>query len=384
MAQASVGLTAPPVVRDIASWRSVMRWAQDHVTGRDRELARLDWQIESVRARLSGLPSRSAEAWEGRGDGKEHPNPMNDVILLLDKASAACDEHDAGKGWALVSRAEELEVSFLGRHQLDAARYSLRCEIARDDDAGWWREAALDLLRRMSPGPVVVTGTTGVTGPTGTTDLTGMPGMPGPTGSNDPTDSSDPTDPTGPIDPTGPTGTGTEVDEVPTRRATASDLRADREYLREARRIRNDLNSSRYAAMEANTAQRIWLSVILVALLAVAGWLVWAHLGTRSHDLDTPWLASSAAAAGTIGAVTSAMQRLCARPRAQPPAHLGSLTTAIVHALIGSVAALTFYFAAAGGIITIPGQHADLLLVLGAFGSGFAERLVVYGPRSKD
>ena len=78
-----------------------------------------------------------------------------------------------------------------------------------------------------------------------------------------------------------------------------------------------------------------------------------------------------------------ALQRLCAHPRAQPPAHLGSLTTAVVHALIGSVAALTFYFATAGGIISVPGQHADLLLVLGAFGSGFAERLVVYVPRNK-
>lgn len=353
MAQASVGLTVAPVVRDTASWRTVVHWAQDHVTGRDRELARLDWQIESVRARLSGQPSRSTEAWEGRGDGKDHPDPMDDVLRLLDKARAACEEHDAGKGWALVSRAEELEVSFLGRHQLDAARHSLRCEIALDDEAGWWREAALDLLRRMSPGAIAVSRST---------------------------DPRDPADSANSADPADPAADG---DPVPTRRATASDLRADREYLREARRIRNDLNSSRYAAMEANTAQRIWLSLILVGLLAVAGWLIWAHLGTRSHALDTPWLASSAAVAGTIGAVTSALQRLCAHPRAQPPAHLGSLTTAIVHALIGSVAALTFYFATAGGIITVPGPHADLLIVLGAFGSGFAERLVVYVPRNK-
>lgn len=356
MAQASVGLTVvPAAARDTVSWRAFAHWAQDHVTGRDRELARLDWQIESVRARLSGQPSRSTEVAEG-SDERDHPDPMTDVLRLLDKARVACEEHDAGKGWALVSRAEELEVSFLGRHQLDAARHSLRCEIALDGEGGWWREAALDLLRRMSPGPVPVTSMTSMTSTTNQADATGQISA---------------------------SATSTDGDEVPARRATASDLRADREYLREARRIRNDLNSSRYAAMEANTAQRIWLSVILVGLLAVAGWLIWAHRGTPSPALDTAWLASSAAVAGTIGAVTSAMQRLCAHPRAQPPTHLGSLTTAIVHALIGTVAALTFYFATAGGIITVPGQHADLLIVLGAFGSGFAERLVVYVPRNK-
>ncbi|KRC88222.1 hypothetical protein ASE25_15365 [Terrabacter sp. Root85] len=349
MAQASVGLAVTPAAQRGSSWRPALLWVQDHVTGRDRELARLDWQIESVRARLAGQPLRASEAWEGRDDARDRPDPQDEVLLLLDKAAVAREQHDAGKGWALVSRAEELEVSFLGRHQLEAARHSLRCEIALDEEAGWWREAALDLLRRMSAGPTGPTGTAGSTGSTGTAA----------TGANDP------------------------GEEPPARRSTPSDLRADREYLREARRIRNDLNSSRYTAMEANTAQRIWLSVILLGLLAVAGWLIWAHLSTRSPALDTPWLASSAAVAGTIGAVTSAMQRLCARPRAQPPSHLGSLTTAVVHALIGSVAALTFYFAAAGGLITFPGAHADLLIVLGAFGSGFAERLVVYVPRNK-
>ena len=347
MAQASVGLGVVPSVRGSASWRSGVLWAQDHVTGRDRELARLDWQIESVRARLAGQPSRSAEAWEGKDDARDRPEPMDEVLRLLDKAAAAHEQHDAGKGWALVSRAEELEVSFLGRHQLEAARRSLQCEIALDEEAGWWREAALDLLRRMSPGPTPAASTASA--------ASAASGGAAPDA----------------------------ADEAPARRSTQSDLRADREYLREARRIRNDLNSARYTAMEANTAQRIWLSVILLGLLAVAGWLIWAHLRTPSQTLDTPWLASSAAVAGTIGAVTSAMQRLCAHPRAQPPAHLGSLTTAIVHALIGAVAALTFYFAAAGGVLMVPGPHADLLVVLGAFGSGFAERLVIYVPRNK-
>ncbi|HET8987788.1 MAG TPA: hypothetical protein VFN43_04680, partial [Humibacillus sp.] len=311
MAQASVGLGVVPFARGSASWRSALLWVQDHVTGRDRELARLDWQIESVRARMAGQPSRFAEAWEGKDAAPDRPDPMDEVLHLLDKAAAAREQHDAGRGWALVSRAEELEVSFLGRHQLEAARRSLQCEIALDEEAGWWREAALDLLRRMSPGP------------TGAASA-----------------------PSAAVYPASPAAASDAADEAPARRSTQSDLRADREYLREARRIRNDLNSSRYTAMEANTAQRIWLSVILIGLLAVAGRLIWAHLSTRSSSLDTPWLAASAAAAGTIGAVTSAMQRLCARPRAQPPAHLGSLTTAIVHALIGAVAALTFYFAA--------------------------------------
>jgi hypothetical protein len=54
----------------------------------------------------------------------------------------------------------------------------------------------------------------------------------------------------------------------------------------------------------------------------------------------------------------------------------------MIQALIGSVAALTTYFTFASGLIQVPAGDTVMVLILAAFGSGFAERLVVYQPRA--
>ena len=339
----TVDISAPVTGHAFAASRRVWQWA----TGRGGDLRRLDWEVARLEQRLEWRRSVLHVSLGPDADGTSHQDGVRGALErarhTASSAHEAWEARNAEKGWTLLAQAQEFEVLCMTRPEVDALRLSLTAEIERDRDGGWWRDAALDLLAQMS----------GELGPGDASRARRAPRLPRPTvgvTSDDPED------------------------------GVAGDLVTDRLLLREALHKRNESLNIRFSMLAAQARDRIWLALILVTLLVLAGALIRDHVGDGQDRIDVPWVAAAAALAGMIGSVTSAMQRLSVEPKLQLPTRLQSFTIVIVQGLIGTVAALTVYVAAVAGVMPLPEHEKVMLLLLAAFGSGFSERLVVYRP----
>jgi hypothetical protein len=357
-------------------------------TGRKAEVDRLQRQIARMNQRLIWRREVLIKhVLDRRESGELDALARAEASLSL--AQDAAGQWNAGQGWALFSEAQEFETLCLSEREIDAVRRCLESELSQDGSAGWWRDSALTQLRlltaaRAEPGApqpeAPQPGTRqpgahhlGAHHPGAQEPAATCPSLAALSGPSAALTRDPPREPTA-----GPSKQPPR--ETPAKRRAT--LAMHRALLRAALHERNESLNNRYYAREHTAKQRIWLSLILVVLLAVAGWLVVMHLDDVNVSLKTPWVLGAAAVAGVIGAVTSAMQRLRTDPKAQSPSRLGSFSTVMIQALIGSVAALTTYFTFASGLIQVPAGDTVMVLILAAFGSGFAERLVVYQPRA--
>ena len=99
-------------------------------------------------------------------------------------------------------------------------------------------------------------------------------------------------------------------------------------------------------------------------------------LGADLRSFGTGWLCVCSVLIGALGAITSAAERSTVQPN-RIPTQLGSWLASVSRVPIGAIAGLTTWLSAEA-TMTVDSRAATLLLL--AFASGFAERLIVQGP----
>jgi hypothetical protein len=312
------------------------RWIAEHMTGRALQLKRLEAEFVVVQYRVKARFESYARQFATRTNHSAHTESPDaaEARSYLDATRRAIEEHAPAKGWALLHRAEECEVSLLDDSEIVTRAIALEREVGAEGTSVWQLDAVGNLLAQMSHRRAET-----------------------------PPAYSPPTRP-----PWAASG----------RRHGAA---RDRALLRRAMELRDDYYRNRYSTLEVSAVRRLLLLMMGVVLLLLVGIIMRDRLPITTGGIG-PWVAGSMAVAGMIGSITSAIQRLATDPNAPTPWHLGSFTATLTRPFIGAIAALTLFLAVSGGLITIEGDPITLL-ILAAFGAGFAERLVVYQPATK-
>lgn len=309
-------------------------WVPKHLTARGKQLKRLESEFAVVRHRVSSRyrPADPPQPDRAASNGKVDVAEAAEYVRAAERAIEA---HDPATGWALLHRLEECEVSCLKESEMAARAIALEREVADETPSDWRLGAAGNLLAQMSHRRVEL-----------------------------------------------PTGTAahTPPNATPSRE---HETERDRALLQRALELRNEFYRNRYSTQEVTGERRLFLVIMGLGFLLLAGYIIGERLVDSEGPLTQPWVALTMAVSGIIGSITSAMRRLAVDPYAPTPLHLGSFTTTMTRPFIGGVAALSLYLAALGGLIGIDGDHTIALLVLAAFGSGFTERLIVYQPATK-
>ena len=161
-----------------------------------------------------------------------------------------------------------------------------------------------------------------------------------------------------------------------TRRRRKRKLPLQRELLMTAERIRNEGHGNEYpsafhGSLSPGRAHHAGCCNPSAAHRAV----IRPALGADLRSFGTGWLCVCSVLIGALGAITSAAERSTVQPN-RIPTQLGSWL-AVSRVPIGAIAGLTTWLSAEA-TMTVDSRAATLLLL--AFASGFAERLIVQGP----
>lgn len=113
--------------------------------------------------------------------------------------------------------------------------------------------------------------------------------------------------------------------------------------------------------------------VCLVALAIAGATAVWNRF---DRGIDQWWVLAAAALTGSIGGTTSVLQRGRTMTALRIPERVVAYNGGLIRPFLGAVAGGTVWLAFKAGIAK-PADHAVAYLLLGAFGAGFAERLVL-------
>lgn len=171
----------------------------------------------------------------------------------------------------------------------------------------------------------------------------------------------------------------------------AQQLRTARAQLREALRIRDEHFDNTYRHLAISRQYRHWL-ILLAVLMLIAAVVLMSLIGAANLDPDPasgdPFsgnlLLALAIVFGTLGALSSALQRLARDPFVgRIPEHLGVLSIISTRPLIGAMAGLTAYISVRAGI-TVLQDHPVPGMLAAAFAAGFTERLAVLNAGETD
>ncbi|HKR50063.1 MAG TPA: hypothetical protein VJT72_10855 [Pseudonocardiaceae bacterium] len=164
-----------------------------------------------------------------------------------------------------------------------------------------------------------------------------------------------------------------------------------RVWLRSALRIRNEHFDNVYRNLAISRRYRNSL-ILLAVLMLITAVVLMSVIGAANLDPDLTsgdpfsgnWLLALAIIFGTLGALSSALQRRTRDPFVgRIPEHLGVLSIFSTRPLIGAIAGLTAYISVRAGI-TVLQDHPVPGMLAAAFVAGFTERLVVLKTGESD
>jgi ADP-ribose pyrophosphatase YjhB (NUDIX family) len=169
----------------------------------------------------------------------------------------------------------------------------------------------------------------------------------------------------------------TSIIDTEGRSSSVGPPKANRDALREALRIRNESYSNEYrklTILRRHQKGLLWIGVVALFLVLVS------LIGMRflPQPVDDRWLAFPALAMGVVGAVVSAAQRSTRVPQMRIPQAYNSYVSSLSRVAIGGIAGVLVLLATTA----IDGPLNDASVLIGAFGAGFAERLVTEKPAS--